>query len=356
MSIFQHVTVFYFSGTGNARRTSEWIIDTASKQNVTSQIVNIEKENFDFSTLPENTLIGIVSPTHGFNLPPIVLNFLFRIPRLHSTKAFIVNTRAGSTVGKYFLPGLSGVAQLFPALILWMKGVRTVAFRPVDLPSNWISIHPGYKNQVIEKIAYHWNQKVVDFTKSILSGKKIYVGLYSLPIDLLIAPIAILYYFIGRFAMAKTFYATDVCSHCGLCAKKCPVNAIEERKHLYWEFECESCMRCMSNCPERAIETAHGFTFLVWWIVFGLVPSGSLQLLKQIETPLLENSIVQLSIDIVSWGIGLVLIFWSYSIMNYLLRFKWFNRLMTYTSLTKLKFWRRYQFPSKLARTIRSTM
>ncbi len=350
MNAYKKLIVFYFSGTGNALRTAEWICKEAKETGLETQLVNIEKGTFDFASIDKQSLIGICSPTHGFNLPPLVIDFLFKIPSQKSVKAFLINTRGGTKLGRFFLPGLSGVAQIFPALVLWTKGISVVGYRPVDLPSNWISLHPGLRERDVEKIIEHWHKKVVVFTQRTLLGKKTYTGLYALPIDLLIAPISILYYFIGRFALAKTFVATDACTNCGFCVKNCPVNAIEERKSLFWSYRCESCMRCMCNCPERAIETAHGITFLLWWLVFGVLPAFLLSVLIKNELIGSADSPLSKLIEFAFVAVEMFLLFGAYSIMNYLMRFKWFNRLITYTSLTKLRFWNRYKFPAKLAR------
>ena len=39
------------------------------------------------------------------------------------------------------------LGAILPALILLTKGYRTVGWRPLDMPSNWISLNarPGYK-------------------------------------------------------------------------------------------------------------------------------------------------------------------------------------------------------------------
>jgi len=43
----------------------------------------------------KDAMIGFISPTHGFNFPPIMLHFLLRFPRSNQNSAFIVNTRGG---------------------------------------------------------------------------------------------------------------------------------------------------------------------------------------------------------------------------------------------------------------------
>ncbi|HRZ76009.1 MAG TPA: hypothetical protein P5248_01495, partial [Bacteroidales bacterium] len=42
-------------------------------------------------------------------------------------------------------------------------------------------------------------------------------------------------------------------------------------------------------------------------------------------------------------GIRLLVVYLAYHLMHFLLRYRWFNYLVTYTSLTKFGIWRRYR-------------
>ena len=154
MSQINKLIIYYFSGTGNARQSAEWIAESMQHNNILAEIFNIAKK-----TEPEaisdssGTLLGFCFPTHGFNAPPIMLRFLSQLPRTkNKTKVFLLNTRAGMKLSKLFTPGLNGLALILPAIILRLKGYRIIAYRPIDLPSNWISVHPGLKQTVINSI------------------------------------------------------------------------------------------------------------------------------------------------------------------------------------------------------------
>jgi Pyruvate/2-oxoacid:ferredoxin oxidoreductase delta subunit len=244
------------------------------------------------------------------------------------------------------MPGLGGAALWLPALLLWLKGYKPIGFRPIDLPSNWISIHPGVRKKVKDSIVANCTITLQKFTNKVLKRKPVLNGLLWLPIDIAVLPIAFAYYFLGRFALSKTFFASYKCNNCRICIKQCPVNAIKEiNNRPYWRYTCESCMKCMNQCPQRAIETAQGFTFLLWWFVFSILPMLGLKYLTKhdlLSSDFLNDHSGLLS-DVIMLVVGFPIIFGAYRILHYLLRFQFFNKLMTWTSFTHFRFWRRYR-------------
>lgn len=347
MKPYSKLIIYYFSGTGNAKRAAEWIIDVAKSRGLETELFNIDKNpKVNIGDFTENTIVGFCSPTHGFNLPPIMLKFIAKFPKDIKTDAFILNTRAGMKLNKLFLPGLSGAAQILPAFMLRYKDIRIVGFQPMDLPSNWISLHPGLKEKVVMSIFTRCKRITEKFANKILNGKRVYKGLISLPIDIAILPITLGYYFFGRFGLAKTFIATNSCNACKLCYKQCPTNAIKWiNDRPFWTFNCESCMRCMNSCPKRSIETALTFTILIWWLLFSILPmfvANSLLKQKFTNSEWMKSELFYHAIQI---GLGFFSLFIAYKALHYLMRFRIFNNLIAYTSLTKYKFWRRYKAP-----------
>ncbi|HPF52140.1 MAG TPA: 4Fe-4S binding protein, partial [Draconibacterium sp.] len=179
------------------------------------------------------------------------------------------------------------------------------------------------------------------FAERTLSGVKTWKGLLSLPIDLLVSPISILYFFFGRFFLAKSFVADYNCNSCGLCVKQCPVKAIVWKENRpFWTRKCESCMHCMNLCPKRAIQTPHAFVVLIWWLVLSLIPVTLVHIFSTPGDFISEHFSLFVWIFILLTAFPIVV--FSYRILHFLMRYSFINRLVSFTSLTKFRFWRRY--------------
>ncbi len=341
MTFYKKLVVYYFSGTGNSENVAHWLAEIAREKGMEASLNNIAKTDRLAIPTPEpNTLVAFVSPIHGFNYPPVMLNFILRFPKAKN-HVLLLNTRAGMLIGKWNVPGLTGIAFYFSALVLKLKGYSIRSMFPVDLPSNWISVHPGLNERTVKYLHEQNQEKVYRFARKVLDGGSDFRGVREIVQDLLISPVSLGYYCIGRFFFAKTYYASADCDNCGLCIRTCPVKAIKTVDNRpFWTFNCESCMHCMSNCPKRAIETAHGSVVLIT-ILSSVVFSG-----------LFYHYFGQLFFDTEHTFLGFILesamflgilAVW-YRLLHYAMRFKLVERLVVYTSLTKYKFWgRRYK-------------
>src|SRR5512140_3671241 len=145
--------MFYFSGTGNARNVARWVVDVWRGRGQVAEAVDLARCGGRAIDVGPDDDIGLASPTHGFNFPPITLRFLFAFPRTtRGNRVFIFNTRGGVRLFGVYVPGLSGAAQLLAALVFVLKGYRVAGMRPVDLPSSWISLHPGLREETVRAI------------------------------------------------------------------------------------------------------------------------------------------------------------------------------------------------------------
>lgn len=337
--------IYFFSGTGNARNVSEWIGNEARARGWVVETRDLAK--IDRRRVPQpgqGVLVGFISPTHGFNFPPVMMYFIFRFPRASGgNRVFVVNTRAGMKAGRVFIPGLSGLALWLAAIVLKAKGYGIAGLRSIDLPSNWISLHPGLSKKSVVSIYDRCRKIAVRFAGNILDGGKDLTAFRDIVQDCLIAPVTVLYFIMGRFVFAKSFYAGSRCTKCNICVRNCPVKAIKlVNGWPYWTFRCESCMRCMNECPERAIETGHGYVvgtlFLAgswvlahfWKSVSDRIGPGTIP----IAFPVIKF--------LVDCGVTLVILMLVYRLVHFVKRVVILRQIIEYTSLTKYPFWNRY--------------
>ena len=259
-----------------------------------------------------------------------MLYFLAKFPK-GKNRVILMNTRGGLKLGEYVTPGLSGITFYFASLVLKFKGHTISGMFPVDLPSNWIFLHPGLNQPTIKYLHLKNHDRVFRFADKVFSGQTDYRALREIVQDTLISPIAVLYYIFGRFFLAKTLFASSQCDSCGLCIKSCPVNAIKMmNKKLFWTFHCESCMKCIGQCPQNAIKVGHGFIFI---IVFATtLITRMIQFNNPVLNFLAENALLLLVLAI------------AYRVVYSYLRCGFLEKLLVYTSLTKYKFWgKRYK-------------
>jgi ferredoxin/flavodoxin len=350
--VYDSILIYYFSGTGNAKKTALWIKDEAKKIELEIKLFNIAKIDIQKIQKPtDNTLIGFISPTHGFHFPEIMRKFIKKFPKSNSCNVFVMNTRAGTRIGNKTINGLSGVLHYWSSIILNRKGYKIVGLFPIDLPSNWISIHPAISKKGTELIFKTVEPKVRQFAKEILNGKRNYkaLSIYNIIQDIIISPISILYIWFGKYFFSKSFIASSDCDMCGICEKTCPVQAIKQvDSRMFWTYKCESCMKCMNNCPQKAIETAHGFIIVLWIFTSFFVGYVISQLLN---FPYFENWQLLQNENIKTLIVSLAIfpfLFIGYRIMHWLMRVKIFERFFVLTSLTKYKFWGRYKIPKKI--------
>jgi Pyruvate/2-oxoacid:ferredoxin oxidoreductase delta subunit len=327
---YRRLVLYYFSGTGNALTAARWIEGHARERGLDTRVVNVEGLTAPVEPmLAGKTLVGFCYPTHGFAPPWLMLKFFFRFPTLRGADLFFLNTRGGFRVGAFHRgPGLSGIAMWLPIVLFLLQGYRVVGSLPLDMPHSWISFFWPNSHQGVQIITDRCRRLVRGFSERVLEGRRYFrwsVWL-TLPLDLAMVPVTVLYVFLGRFALAKTLFASHTCSTCRLCEQHCPVGAIEIKGgRPYWKLTCESCMRCMNLCPKKSIQS---------WVTRIALLFYGLMALAMAFVPL----------DPSLWMLILTVLFIPlYRLFHEAWRVKAVNVAFTYTSLTRA--WGRYLAP-----------
>jgi len=344
---YREATIYFFTGTGNSYRVAAWMAGAARDAEAAVTLRPIESAHpLEEIGKGEKAILGLVMPTHAFTAPWAMLRFALRLPRRSNTHAVVVATRAGLKIGPLFTPGIEGTATCLIALILALKGYRVRGATGIDMPSNWIALHPGLSPDAVAGIVARARDKVASFINPVLSGKRRFGSWIALLIGLWFFPISLGYLLIGRFFLGKLFFASGRCTGCGLCAEHCPNNAIEMRgsgshRRPYWTFHCESCMRCMAYCPTQAVEASHLLAAGVYWLA-AIIPTTALLAWLVAHVPALAflSRIPRWALESVYPVVALGL---AYPLFYLLLKIIWVNWFFTLATFTH--YYRRYHEP-----------
>ena len=348
-SAHDSVSLFFFSGTGNSYRAATWLAGQAQAAGL-SVTLRPTNDPGDLAALPRGPdhLLGLLTPTHGFTAPWHVIKFACRLPRGRGAGAFVVASRAGTKLGRLFLPGMEGTACYLLGLILLLRGYRLRGAMGLDMPSNWLAVHPGFRESAARAIIDRAQPRAERFLGRILAGRTAfgYGSIVCLLLGLALAQVSLMYLVMARFMLAKLFFASPDCTGCGQCAAQCPVQAIrmwgKSRPRPYWRYGCESCMRCMAWCPTRAIEVGHSWAVLT----FFLTNVPVYQVVLNWLTPRWPGATAlkgQLGFWLIQYPYALLALALAYAVFSVLLRVPAVNYLFTYTTFTKL--FRRYHAP-----------
>ena len=327
--------IFYFSGTGNAKQVALWFSELAIDRNMDCRLYNIAETNSVQDIINSEDLLMIISPIHGFTFPKITMDFIRQLPE-GKNRIVLMNTRGGVRIGRIVTPGVTGSAFMLSSIILRLKGYTIIGQIPFDMPSNWLSIHPALREKSVNFIFEKNRERVRKHFEKLYAGKTDFSAYKDIIQDIIIFPVSVAYYFVGRFFLSKSFYASSKCNNCNLCVKECPVKAIKTvDQRPFWTFKCQSCMKCMNRCPARAIETPHGL-----WIAVFYVSAIGASLLCSLLPASIHHWLIAFAIFN---AICLGLIALLYKIQHHLLKNRIFSKIILFTSLTYYKFWGRYK-------------
>ena len=227
---------------------------------------------------------------------------------------------------------------------LTLQGYSIRGLLSIDMPSNWLSLHPGLRPQNAEAIVNRAKPKLDRFMETLLSGRRSLITLnnvYEITWAVLLSWISGLYLIIGRFFLAKLFFANRHCDGCGICKSNCPAGAIRmwgrKKPRPFWTYHCESCMRCMAFCKKRAIEAGHSWAIILYYITSIPVAVYFLSWLAGLfpAAPLLENSLLQKLLYLIYFYPSVFISYYAFYLLN---RIPFINDLFTYTTLTHILF------------------
>lgn len=228
--------ILYFSATGNSKYVAARLAQAVGQEIIS--IVDCIKDN---SYRFEDDMIGIVSPTYYWGLPGIVKDFLEKASFKTDYLYFVATY--GTTPG--------AVGYMADKAI---QGCSINACYSVRMADTWT---PIFDLSTPEKIAKYMKKTETEIDKVIqnvnrrCTNKYISQRVLAFATELFAQP---LYY--KQACLTSHFHVENSCTGCGLCAKKCPIQAIEIQggRPVWVKEKCVTCLGCLHRCPQFAIQ------------------------------------------------------------------------------------------------------
>lgn len=228
--------ILYFSATGNCKYVATRLVESV-EQEMLSIADCVRNGQYAFS----DKTIGIISPTYDWGVPSIVKDFLKKAS--FQTEYLYYIATYGTT------PGASGAIANKA-----IQGRKIDAFYSVQMADTWT---PIFDLSTPKKIAKYTKNTEAEIDSVIHAVSQRQTNRHMSPrtpafITKWIAePI-----YNNKVRRTSHFHVEDTCIGCGLCAKKCPVQAIEmrDKKPVWVKDKCVMCLGCLHRCPKFAIQ------------------------------------------------------------------------------------------------------
>lgn len=230
--------IYYFSATGNSRHVANRLAESLNE--AVTPVLDV----LDLGIKVDDRMI-LVYPNYCGGVPSVIREFLqkniFQISK--DAKLILVitygnNTGASASIAsKYFK---KNTGRTFDAMY------------SVKMPDNWTPVFDLTNAEEVAEINRNADEEIDGIIR------KIRMGIYGDHVNDKLGKSMELIYpgFYKSLSKTSHLHVEDACIGCGLCAKNCPVNAIEMKdgKPTWTKKNCSMCLGCLHRCPKFAIQ------------------------------------------------------------------------------------------------------
>lgn len=262
--------IFYFSGTGNTRWVASQIADAIGEELLYIPDL-IRKEQYEYEW-HEGERIGFCFPTHGWQPPGIVREFIRKLrlivpPRPNGHPSYVGGekdthafcwalTTCGDNMGEAMTILNKDLAKNPQLNTSDGQPLQAETLFSVIMPESYVCL-PFMKTDTEEKEAMKIELATQQLPHIIQMIKERRRGIEVLEKG---ATPRLYSYVIGGYfnkrmiTDCKFTVDNDVCIQCGKCAKVCPVDNIKGTPPAWiHNGRCTCCLACYHHCPVHAI-------------------------------------------------------------------------------------------------------
>ena len=238
--------IFYFTGTGNTRWAAQQLAEATEEE---LRYIPDELKNTEIHyALEENERLGFCFPTHGWQPPRIVREFIRRATfSVHRSTYIYAFTTCGDNMG---------YAMRIFEKELQQKGLHTDARFAVVMPESNVCfsfLHLDTDEKARQKVETA-RQRMTHICQVVKERQQGIEELVKGAIPFTYTYVIGGYYNKHLITDEKFWVDKDVCIQCGLCEKLCPVDDIKGTPPVWLHNgRCTNCLACYHHCPAHAI-------------------------------------------------------------------------------------------------------